>query len=133
MPLSEHEQRLLEQMERALYQEDPKFASSLRDGGPRRGNRRHIVLGVLLVLAGLGALIGGVAITAGAGTTLGILGFVLMLAGAYLVVRALRTPAADPAAAGATEAAPRSPAPKHGFMDNLEERFKRRRDEQDGS
>ena len=30
MPLSEHEQRLLEQMERALYAEDPKFASALR-------------------------------------------------------------------------------------------------------
>ena len=30
MPLSEHEQRLLEQMERALYAEDPKFASTLR-------------------------------------------------------------------------------------------------------
>ncbi|HZF87360.1 DUF3040 domain-containing protein, partial [Streptomyces sp.] len=25
MPLSEHEQRMLEQMERALYAEDPKF------------------------------------------------------------------------------------------------------------
>jgi len=30
MPLSEHEQRLLEQMEKALYAEDPKFATSLR-------------------------------------------------------------------------------------------------------
>ena len=40
MPLSEHEQRLLEQMERALYAEDPKFASSLRSAGPRPGNRR---------------------------------------------------------------------------------------------
>jgi hypothetical protein len=129
MPLSEHEQRLLEQMERALYQEDPKFASSLRDGGPRRGNRKHIVLGVVLVLAGLGALIGGVATTI---VAIGILGFVLMLAGAYLVIRALRAPAPDQAAAGAPEAAPR-PAPKAGFMDNLEERFKRRRDEQDGS
>ena len=32
MPLSEHEQRLLEQMERALMAEDPKFATSLRNG-----------------------------------------------------------------------------------------------------
>ncbi|HNE89871.1 MAG TPA: DUF3040 domain-containing protein, partial [Actinomycetota bacterium] len=32
MPLSEHEQRLLEQMERALMAEDPKFATSLRHG-----------------------------------------------------------------------------------------------------
>ena len=30
MPLSEEELRLLEQMERALVEEDPKFASTLR-------------------------------------------------------------------------------------------------------
>ena len=30
MPLSDHEQRLLEQIERALYAEDPKFASTVR-------------------------------------------------------------------------------------------------------
>ena len=47
MPLSEHEQRLLEQMERALYAEDPKFASSLRSSGPRPGIRRSAVTGVL--------------------------------------------------------------------------------------
>ncbi|GAA3106389.1 hypothetical protein GCM10020254_60330 [Streptomyces goshikiensis] len=29
VPLSEHEQRMLEQMERALYAEDPKFATAL--------------------------------------------------------------------------------------------------------
>ena len=29
MPLSDHEQRLLEQIERALYAEDPKFASTV--------------------------------------------------------------------------------------------------------
>jgi hypothetical protein len=41
VPLSEHEQRLLEQMERALYAEDPKFASTLRSAGPRPGSRRR--------------------------------------------------------------------------------------------
>lgn len=30
MPLSEHEQRLLDQIERELYAEDPKFASTVR-------------------------------------------------------------------------------------------------------
>ena len=30
MPLSEHEQQLLEQMEQALYAEDPKFASQMQ-------------------------------------------------------------------------------------------------------
>ena len=43
MPLSEHEQRLLEQMEKALYAEDPKFATSLqsRGGMVRRLRRRR--------------------------------------------------------------------------------------------
>jgi hypothetical protein len=129
MPLSEHEQRLLEQMERALYQEDPKFASSLRDGGGRRGNRKLIALGVVLVLGGIAALIGGVSTSF---IIIGILGFVLMLVGAYLVVRALRAPAPEnPAAPGSKPAKPaRTASP--GFMDRVEERFKRRRDDQQG-
>ncbi len=35
MPLSDHEQRMLDQIESALYAEDPKFASSVRGGGLR--------------------------------------------------------------------------------------------------
>ena len=40
MPLSEEELRLLEQMERALVEEDPKFASTLRGTSLRRSARR---------------------------------------------------------------------------------------------
>lgn len=57
MPLSEHEQRLLEQMERALHAEDPKFASALQGDKLRRRLRRRVAVAVLGVLAG-GALIG---------------------------------------------------------------------------
>lgn len=57
MPLSEHEQRLLEQMERALHAEDPKFASALQGNKLRRKLRRRVALAVLGVLVG-GALIG---------------------------------------------------------------------------
>ena len=52
MPLSEHEQRLLEQLERALQDEDPKFASALQ-GARLRGRLR-----LRLLLAGLGVLLG---------------------------------------------------------------------------
>lgn len=38
MPLSEHEQRMLDQIESALYAEDPKFASNVR-GGRMRARR----------------------------------------------------------------------------------------------
>lgn len=57
MPLSEHEQRLLEQMERALHAEDPKFASALQGDKLRRRLRRRVALSVIGVLAG-GAMIG---------------------------------------------------------------------------
>ena len=59
MPLSEHEQRLLEQMERALYAEDPKFASTLRGTSFQRAARRRMVLGGAVLVAGIGLLIDG--------------------------------------------------------------------------
>jgi hypothetical protein len=57
VPLSEHEQRLLEQMERALHAEDPKFASALQGDKLRRRLRRRVALAAVGVLAGA-ALIG---------------------------------------------------------------------------
>ena len=124
MPLSEHEQRLLEQMERALYAEDPKFASSLRSSGAKPGARRSAVTGVLAALAGVAALVAGAATSI---VLIGVLGFVLMLVGTFLVIRALRAPSAD---APAAPAAPTKPAAakKPGFMDKAEERFRKRRE-----
>jgi len=77
VPLSEEELRLLEQMERALSEEDPKFASTLRGNSLRRvARRRAIYAGVVFV--------GGVAmLMAGPPTdliVLSVLGFVVMLA-----------------------------------------------------
>ena len=105
MPLSEHEQRLLEQMERALYAEDPKFASSLRSSG-------------------VAALVAGAATSI---VLIGVLGFVLMLVGTFLVIRALRAPAADTSGAPAAPGKPAA-AKKPGFMDKAEERFRKRRE-----
>ena len=54
--LSDREQKLLEQMEKALYAEDPKFASSLRRSGLTiaPGERRHVIIGLVALLVGLG-------------------------------------------------------------------------------
>jgi hypothetical protein len=125
VPLSEHEQRLLEQMERALYAEDPKFASSLRSAGPRPGMRRRTAVGVLAALAGVAALVTGAATSV---VAVGVLGFVLMLVGTFLVVSALRAGAAEPAAPQRPAAAA---APKQTFMDRLDERFRRRQEGDD--
>ena len=74
MPLSEHEQKLLEQMEQALYADDPKFATNIRTAGGS-ASRGRAALGVLAVLAGLGLLLAGVAFT----PALGVAGFTVML------------------------------------------------------
>ena len=130
MPLSEHEQRLLEQMERALYAEDPKFASSLRSAGPRPGNRRKAAIGVLTLLVGMALLIAGPVTSL---VVLGMAGFVVMLVGTMIVISAMRAEPAETAAA-----APGAPTPKAtkaqksgGFMDRVEERFRKRREGED--
>ncbi|SOC51620.1 DUF3040 domain-containing protein [Ornithinimicrobium cerasi] len=62
MPLSEHEQRVLEQMEQALYAEDPRLASTLKStaSGGAAVERRRLVIGVLVALGGLALVLVGV-------------------------------------------------------------------------
>ncbi|HEX2072155.1 MAG TPA: DUF3040 domain-containing protein [Geodermatophilus sp.] len=134
MPLSEHEQRLLEQIERALVDDDPKFASSVRTGDRKLKARRKLQLGALLVVVGLAVLIGGAVVPS---VPLGVLGFLVMFGGAALGVLNYRSATgvveAGPAAAGST----RGPAgrgrggkPRRQPLKNrLEERFRRRYDQ----
>ena len=60
MPLSEHEQRQLEQIEQALYREDPKFGRLVRSSDPRVHYTRKLVQALVGILAGAGALAAGV-------------------------------------------------------------------------
>lgn len=76
MPLSEHEQKLLDQMERALYAEDPSFATQM--GRPRVASRTRLLVGVLAGVAGLVIVLLGVN---AASIPLGVVGFVVMVAG----------------------------------------------------
>lgn len=139
MPLSEEELRLLEQMERALVEEDPKFASTLRGTSLRRTARRKAAL------AGLAFAVGVTVLMAGAVTQLayvGIAGFVLMLGSAYLALSTMRTtPSPGSSAPGARHPsgftvhdggkrprAARRPS-GHSFMERMEERWRRRRDQ----
>jgi hypothetical protein len=91
VPLSEEELRLLEQMERALVEEDPKFASTLRGTSFRRSARRRaIVAGVVFVL-GIAMLMGGVTSSDHTiGFVIGIAGFVVMLGSATIAITAIR-------------------------------------------
>ncbi len=126
MPLSEHEQRLLEQMERALYAEDPKFASALRGADLRTHFRRRayqamagFVLGVALLMTGL--VINMIPIS--------IVGFLVMLACAVLAVSNWRRIPGPGEIAAASGPAPRRHRQRTKFTDRLEERWRRRRDE----
>jgi hypothetical protein len=135
VPLSEHEQRLLEQIERALVDDDPKFASTVRTGDRRQKARRKLQLGILLVVVGLAGLIGGVAVPS---VPLGVVGFLLMFGGVALgvlnykaatgAVEVVSGPGAGPGPAGrgSTKAGKSRRQP---LKDRLEERFRRRYDQ----
>ena len=148
MPLSEEELRLLEQMERALVAEDPKFASTLRGTRIRQHARRQMIAGVLVFVVGVTLLMSGAVLQI---IPLGILGFVVMLASAYFTLASWR---GQNRAAFQAEQAPESPEPglrvvqggktrrtkskqpkpqKRGsMMERFEERWRRRKEQNGG-
>ena len=129
MPLSDNEQRLLEQMERALYAEDPKFASAMRGGNRRPGAIRRLVIGAVAVVLGLAVLVLGVAQKQ---VLLGVLGFVCMLAGTAYAVSSQRRggPVGVVGASGTVRPAGGARRRGHAsFMQRLEQRWDRRRDD----
>ncbi|MEU0059122.1 MULTISPECIES: DUF3040 domain-containing protein [unclassified Streptomyces] len=130
MPLSEHEQRMLEQMERALYAEDPKFASALEGSGLRTYTRRRVYQAVAGFLVGIALLMAGMVAKQ---VWLSVVGFLVMLGCAVLAVTGWRKapkPGEQPAGAAAH---PRGQGrPKRSMMDRIEQRWQRRRDEQGG-
>ena len=130
MPLSEHEQQLLEQMEQALYAEDPKFASQMQGAGARAAARRRMVIGAVGVVAGLALVLVGVSTT----MWLGALGFAVMVAAVAFALtpprRKGRLGTVQPD--GSVRRAAPQPKPKTSggsFMHRLEERWDRRRDD----
>ena len=140
MPLSEHEQRLLEQMERALYAEDPKFASSLRGKDPRSTFRRSVLISSVGFIAGVVLLMTGLVKQT---PLVSVIGFVVMLGSAFYALTSYRRVAGGAQlgvvdGAGAPRAPQRAAKPgkqakpaKDGrkLMERLEERWNRRRDE----
>jgi Protein of unknown function (DUF3040) len=132
VPLSEHEQRLLEQIERALVDDDPKFASSVRSGDRRLKARRKLQLGIALVVVGLAVLVGGAVAQS---WLLGLLGFLVMFVGGPILIvlnykNATGAVEAGPAAPGnGRPAAGRKGGRRQPLKNRLEERFRRRYDQ----
>lgn len=124
MPLSEHEQRLLAEIEQALYAEDPKFVSAVRSVRTRSRTRRSIVLCVLGVIAGLGLVLVGLISTL---VVLSIIGFVMVVGACGLGVQAVRTRHTSSSGGGSGSVA--APRGSGGLRSRMEERLRRRFDE----
>jgi hypothetical protein len=131
VPLSEHEQQLLEQMEQALYAEDPKFASQMQGAGARASARRRLAVGVIGVLAGLALVLVGVNTT----MWIGAAGFAVMVGSVAFALAPPRRKAAlgtvQPDGSVRRTSPTKSRTSKSGgsFMHRIEERWDRRRDE----
>ena len=125
MPLSDHEQRMLEQIEKALYAEDPKFAHSVRARDPRVHYRRRMILAVIGLLVGVGLLAAGVVIRY---IPMGVAGFLLMLTCALWALTSWRHMNGTGPRRGAPPRKRRGRETGQGFMERLEERWRRRQE-----
>ena len=147
MPLSEHEQRQLEQIEQALYADYPKLAQSVRARDPRIHYKRRAVQAAIGFLLGVGLLLAGVVSKI---IFVGVGGFVVMLACAMWALTSWRhmggggsgrSAAADGGPDGAQSQrrgrmarrdgrgrAGSGRAGNTGFMERLEERWRRRQE-----
>ncbi|GAA4197282.1 DUF3040 domain-containing protein [Microbacterium oryzae] len=124
MPLSEQEQRLLDEMERHLMQNDADVVSATAG---RALSYRNVVYGAILVLVGLAAVVAGIAVWTSIlplGIGLGVAGFAAMVGGVVLAT----TPAKGDDAPGQprTGRAPSKPAQGASFMDRMSDRWDRR-------
>ncbi len=130
VPLSDHEQRLLDQIERALYAEDPKFASAVRSTDPQVHYKRRIwkagigfILGLFVVMAG--PIINTMPIS----IVISVTGFLLMVfccAWGLTSWKRMNGVGAEPAPKKHAKSSKGSKSPKAGFMERMEERWRRR-------
>lgn len=131
MALSEEEQKLLAQMEAALAAEDPKLVNTFRGTTVRRVHRRRATV------AGIGFFVGVALLLAGLATFVwvSVIGFVLMVVAAVTAIYAWQhvsnAPKDDGDPRPSTSSMPRPAGYQSGqsFMDRMEERWRRRRDE----
>ncbi|WP_405372651.1 MULTISPECIES: DUF3040 domain-containing protein [unclassified Microbacterium] len=124
MPLSEQEQRLLDEMERHLMRNDADVVSA--DRGANTLSYRNIVYGSIIVLLGIAGLVVGVASSL---IVIGVVAFVIMVGGVVLAF----TPTRGSAATARTESTgSRKPAPARSsssFMDRINDRWDKRNDD----
>jgi len=119
VPLSEHEERLLAQMEEALKAEDPRLVSTLTG---ERHSRGSLTLPLLLILVGFATLIGGLVSQV---AVVGVIGFALALAGLTWALRAFQGPKAGMASRKSGGKGGKKEGFKRSLMERMEERWER--------
>ncbi|MDT8914848.1 DUF3040 domain-containing protein [Amycolatopsis sp. PS_44_ISF1] len=135
MPLSEHEQRLLDQIERELYAEDPKFASTVRGTRMRRPARRRRIQGIALFVVGVALLVLGVVVPVlrvADIPLISVLGFLVMFFGVLMAMSALRQgdSGKDSGPHDSGGGGGKQPSRRSSFTQRMEERFRQRFEEQ---
>ncbi len=137
MPLSEHEQRQLEQIEQALYAEHPRFAKAVRAADPQVHYRRRLIYAMVGFAIGLALLPVGVSTSF---IAVSVLGFIVMLGSCYWAAISYRRMNGLPTGrASIKDRKDRGPKRKAregksgkrtgtGFGDRLEERWRRRQE-----
>ncbi|WP_040865918.1 DUF3040 domain-containing protein [Nocardia exalbida] len=132
MPLSEHEQRMLEQIESALYAEDPKFASSVRGGRLRSTSSRRRLQAAALFVLGLFLLVAGIAapVKPGGFPIISLIGFIVMFgAGVLLLLGTSKNVAKNDRSGGQATSGSGGRGRQRksgGFSERMEDRFRRR-------
>ena len=142
MPLSEHEQRQLEQIEQALYAEHPRFAKAVRAADPRVHYKRRVVYAAIVFVIGVALLPVGISISY---IAVSVVGFVIMLASCYWAAMSYRrmnglatgrVQLKDRRAGRQDRAARkdkgRGKRPGNGLSERLEERWRRRQEGRGG-
>jgi hypothetical protein len=133
MPLPEDEQRQLQQIERALYKDDPKFARRIRAGGPRVRYKRTLLRVLLGVVIGAGLLAAG-AVTHRAYLEAAGLVIVLLTLVAAMASRRRYLAGARPARSGAGTTTATGTKRRPGqsrrarMMEQMDQRWRRRQD-----
>jgi len=88
MPLSDHEKRMLQEMEAALMTEDPRLVSAL-SGEAKPVGRNRIMLGLALIALGILVLFTGLVSKM---TPVGVLGFLIALSGVITAISSIGRP-----------------------------------------
>lgn len=129
MPLSEHEQKMLDEMERQLFADDPRLARAFAPKATPRRSGRRVLIGLGVVVVGLGVLVLAVSLPA---VWLGVIAFIGMLAGAVYAVTAPGGSAeGKDSSDGGGRGGGSGPSAPHGddggtFMRKMEERWEKR-------